>query len=163
MSTIKIIGLGNAFRADDAVGNMVARQLLPYESPSVSIIEGGLAGLTLLHEMEGTDKLILIDAVSSGSEEGTLLRFTIPQDLDTIGQLAWSTSGSSTHDLGLGAALTLANTLGTLPPYVVIYGIELSTVRYGCELSPKVVKAINAVVNRIATEELRQPTCTNSN
>lgn len=163
MPTIKIIGLGNAFRADDAVGIVVARQLLPYESSSVSIIEGGLAGLTLLHEMEGTDKLILIDAVSSQSEEGALLRFTIPQDLDTIGQLAWNTSGSSTHGLGLGAALTLANTLGELPPYVVIYGIELGTVQYGCELSPKVVEAINALVIRIATEELREPTCTNSN
>jgi Ni,Fe-hydrogenase maturation factor len=65
--------------------------------------------------------------------------------------------------LGLGAALTLANTLGELPPYVVIYGIELGTVQFGCELSPQVAKAIDAVVNRIAIEELRQPTCMNSN
>ncbi|GJL60384.1 MAG: hydrogenase [Nitrospirales bacterium] len=163
MPTIKIIGLGNAFCADDAVGIVVARQLLPYESPSVSIIEGGLAGLTLLHEMEGTDKLILIDAVSSQSEIGTLLRFTIPQDLDTIGQLAWSTSGSSTHDWGLGAALTLAETLSELPPSVVIYGIEIATVQQGFALSPKVAKAIQTVVTRIVTEELGEPTCTNSN
>ncbi len=163
MPTIKIIGLGNAFRADDAVGIVVARQLLPYKSPSVSIIEGELAGLTLLHEMEGMDKLILIDAISSQSEVGTLHRFAIPQDLDTIGQLAWNTSGSSTHGLGLGAALTLANTLGELPPYVVVYGIELATVKHGFELSPKVAKAIQTVVNRIVTEELGQPTCTNSN
>lgn len=164
MPTIKIIGLGNGFRADDAAGIVVARQLLPYKSPSVSIIDGGLAGLTLLHEMEGTDKLILIDAVSSQSEVGTLLRFTIPpQDLDTIGQLAWSTSGSSTHDWGLGAALTLAETLSELPPSVVIYGIEIATVQQGFELSPKVAKAIQTVVTRIVTEELGQPTCTNSN
>jgi hydrogenase maturation protease len=154
MLNIKIIGLGNPFRRDDAVGNLVARQLLPYQGPSVSIIEGGVAGLNLLHEMEGMDKLILIDAVSSQSDEGTITRFTVPQDLDKIARLAWSTSGSSTHDLGLQEALTLANTLGDLPPYVVIYGIELGTIQHGLELSPKVAEAVHTVVNRIANEEL---------
>ena len=163
MMTTKIIGLGNSFAGDDAVGNLVAVHLLPYQGPFVSILEGNLAGLNLLHEMEGTDKLILIDAVSSQSEEGTIIRFTVPQDLDKIGQLAWSTSGSSTHGLGLGAALTLANTLGDLPPYVVVYGIELGTVQHGFELSPKVAKAIQTVVDRIVTEELGHPICTNFN
>lgn len=162
METIKIIGLGNSFAGDDAIGNAVARQLLPYQTPSISIMEGGLSGLNLLHEMEGTDKLILIDATSSQSEEGTIVRFTIPQDLDKIRQLAWCTSSSSTHDLGLGAALTLANILGDLPPYVVIYGIELGTVQHGFELSPKVAKAIQTVANRIVTEELGHSVCTNS-
>jgi hydrogenase maturation protease len=154
MMNIKIIGLGNSFRGDDAVGNVVARQLFPHQGPSVSIIEGGVAGLNLLHEMEGTDKLILIDAVSSQSEEGTITRFTVPQDLDIIARLAWSTSGSSTHDLGLQEALTLANTLRALPPSVVIYGIELGRVDHGVELSPKVEEAVHTVVNRIAHEEL---------
>ena len=154
MKKIKIIGLGNPFRGDDAVGNLVARQLLPHQGPSVSIIEGGVAGLNLLHEMEGTDKLILIDAVSSQSEEGTITRFTVPQDLDTIGRLAWSPSGPSTHDWGLQEALTLANTMGDLPPYVVIYGIELGRVDHGFELSPKVAEAVLAVANRIVNEEL---------
>jgi hydrogenase maturation protease len=154
MMKIKIIGLGNPFRGDDAVGNVVARKLFSHQSASVSIIEGGVSGLNLLHEMEGTDKLILIDALSSKSEEGTITRFTIPQDLDTIARLAWSTSGSSTHGLGLQEALTLANTLGDLPPYVVIYGIELGRVAHGFELSPKVAEAVLAVANRIANEEL---------
>lgn len=162
MIRIKIIGLGNSFAGDDDVGNVVARQFLPYQGPSVSIMEGGLAGLNLLYEMEGTDILILIDAVSSQSEEGTIFRFIVPQDLNEIGRLAWSTSGSSTHDLGLGAVLTLADTLGDLPPYVVIYGIELRTVQQGVELSPKVAQAIHTVVNRIVLEELRHPICTNS-
>jgi hydrogenase maturation protease len=154
MMNIKIIGLGNPFRGDDAVGNLVARQLLPYQGPSVSIIEGGVAGLNLLHEMEGMDKLILIDALSSQSEEGTITRFTIPQDLDKIARFAWSPSGSSTHDLGLQEALTLANTLRDFPPYVLIYGIELGRIDHGFELSPKVAEAVHTVVNRIASEEL---------
>ena len=34
--------------------------------------------------MEGTDTLILIDAVHSHSKAGTIFRFTIPQDLEKI-------------------------------------------------------------------------------
>jgi hydrogenase maturation protease len=160
---IKIIGLGNIFRGDDGVGNVVARQLLPYQGPSVSIMEGGLAGLNLLHEMEETDTLILIDAVHSQAEAGNIVRFTVPRDLDTIGQLTLGSSTSSTHAFGLGEALTLASTLGLLPKQVILYGIELGHIHPGESLSPQVSRAIPLVVSRIMNEELGQPTCTNSN
>jgi len=163
MMATKIIGLGNAFAGDDAVGNMVARQLLPYQGPSVSIQEGGLAGLNLLHDMEETKTLILIDAVHSQAEAGTIVRFTVPRDLDTIGQLTWGSSTASTHSFGLGEALTLANTLELLPPQVILYGIELGHIHPGEPLSPQVSRAIPLVVFRIVKEELGQPTCTNSN
>ena len=163
MANIKIIGLGNSFAGDDAVGNVVARQLLPYQGASVSIIEGGLAGLSLLHEMEETERLILIDAVHSQSEAGTIVRFTVPQDLDTIGKLTWGSSTSSTHAFGLGESLTLANTLELLPQQVILYGIELGHTHPGEPLSPKVSQALPLVVFRIVNEELSLSTCTNSN
>ena len=162
MANIKIIGLGNCFAGDDAVGNIVARQLLSYHGPSVSILEGGLAGLNLLHEMEETKRLILIDAVHSQSEVGNIGRFTVPRDLDTIGQLTWGSSTSSTHAFGLGEALTLANTLQLLPKQVILYGIELGHIQPGEFLSPQVSRAIPSVVFRIVNEELRQPTCAKS-
>jgi hydrogenase maturation protease len=152
---IKIIGLGNPFRGDDGVGNGVARRLRPYQGSSIFIIEGGLAGLNLLHEMEGTDRLILIDAMSGGTEEGTIVRLTLPQDFDEIGRLAWLTSDSSTHQIGLQEALTLADALGDLPHDVIIYGIELGSLAPGTALSPKVEAAMHTVADRIADRELR--------
>ncbi len=163
MANIKIIGLGNCFAGDDAVGNVVARQLLSYQGPSVSILEGGLAGLNLVHEMEGTKKLILIDAVHSQSEAGNIVRFTLPHDLDTIGQLTWGSSTSSTHAFGLGEALTLANTLQLLPQEVILYGIELGHIQPGELLSLQVSRAIPSVVFRIIHEELGLSTSANSN
>ena len=139
---------------DDAVGVVVARKLRQYEQTSVSILDGGLAGLNLLHEMEGIDTLILIDAVQSQSKAGTIFRFTIPQDLEKIGKLAWGASTSSTHSFGLTEALTLAQTLEVLPRHVILYGIELSQIQKGQGLSPTVSKAMKDVVNRIAVEEL---------
>jgi hydrogenase maturation protease len=163
MATIKIIGLGNSFAGDDAIGNVVARQLLPYQTPSISIMEGGLAGLSLLHEMEGTDRLILIDAVHSQSEAGTIVRFTIPRDLDAVEKLTWGSSTSSTHAFGLGEALTLANTLELLPQRVILYGIELDHIHQGEPLSPPMSGSIQFVVSRIVNEELRYLPCMNSN
>ncbi len=154
MANIKIIGLGNWLRGDDAIGNLVARKLHHFHNPTTSVIEGGSAGLHLLDEMEGVHTLILIDAVFSHSPEGTIHRLMVPQDMGKIRQLAWSTSGTSTHDFGLGEALTLAETLGVLPPHMVIYGIEIGTVETGAPVSPTVAQAMHTVVNRIATEEL---------
>ena len=154
MLVTKIIGLGNPFIGDDAVGVLVARKLRLYEQISVSILDGGLAGLNLLHDMEGTDTLILIDAVHSQSKAGTIFRFTIPQDLEKIGKLAWGASAPSTHTFGLAEALTLAHTLEILPAHVVLYGIELGQIQKGHALSPMVSKAMKDVVNRISVEEL---------
>ncbi len=154
MEKIKIIGLGNPFMGDDAVGILVARQLQEYTSAHNSILEGGLAGLNLLDEMEDIDTLILIDAVHSHSKVGTILRFTIPQDLEEIGKLAWGTSASSTHAFGLAEALTLAYTLKVLPQEVTLYGVELGHIQQGQALSPEVSLAINDLVKRITVQEL---------
>ncbi len=154
MPKIKIIGLGNPFMGDDAVGVLVARQLHAYASAHISVLEGGLAGLNLLDDMEDIDTLILIDAVHSHSKVGTILRFTIPQDLEEIGKLAWGTSASSTHAFGLAEALTLAHTLEVLPTHVVLFGIELCHIQKGQALSPPVSKAMTGLVNQIRLEEL---------
>jgi hydrogenase maturation protease len=150
----KVIGLGNPFMGDDAVGVLIARQLCGYTSTHVSIVEGGLAGLNLLHEMEDTDTLILIDAVHSHSKAGTFFRFTVPQDLEKIGKLAWGTSASSTHAFGLAEALTLAHTLKELPPHTILYGIELGHIQKGQAVSPKVSLGMKKLVKRITVEEL---------
>jgi hydrogenase maturation protease len=139
---------------DDAVGVLVARQLHAFSSAQVSIVEGGSSGISLLHDMEETDTLILIDAVHSHSKVGTIVRFTFPQDLEKIGKLAWGTSASSTHAFGLAEALTLAHTLKVLPAQVVLFGIELGHLEKGQSLSPPVSNAMSSVVNRIKLEEL---------
>ena len=162
MTATKIIGLGNSLAGDDAVGNIVARQLLPYQSPSIFILEGGLAGLNLLHEMEETERLLLIDSVYSRSDPGTIVRLTIPRDLTAIGNLTWGSSSPSTHAFGVGEALTLANALELLPKQVILYGIELGHIQPGESMSPQVSQSIQSVVLRIVTEDLNDPVCTNS-
>ena len=157
MSTIKLIGLGNPFLGDDAVGVLIARHLQSCNLNSVFIMDGGLVGLKLLHEMEGTNTLILIDAVHSQSEVGTVFRFTVPHDLQEIANFAWSTSSSSTHDFGLAEALTLAHTLKMLPSQTIVYGIEIGHIQKGQALSSKVKESTQKLIHRIVDEELSIP------
>ena len=112
--------------------------------------------------MEETEKLILIDAVHSQSAAGNIVRFTLPRDLDTIGQLTWGSSTASTHAFGLGEALTLANTLELLPQQVILYGIELGHIQQGKPLSltgmpGHTVRDLSNHTRRIRAFDMREP------
>jgi hydrogenase maturation protease len=57
--------------------------------------------------------------------------------------------GVSSHSFDLAEAIELARTLGSLPEYTVIYGIEGQRFGSGEELSPEVVRAAEAVIQII--------------
>jgi hydrogenase maturation protease len=140
---VNVIGLGNEWRGDDGVGLEVARRL------------GGrlLAGepIGLVDAFEGKDEVVLVDAVSSGAEPGTIHRFeagTEPLPVQLFG-------AASTHALGLADAVELARSLGRLPRRVLVYGVEGENFDFGAGLSP----AVAAAADRL-TQEV--PACTRS-
>ncbi len=70
---IVVIGIGNEFRGDDAVGIVVARALLEGPLPSfVRVVEAGLAGPSLLDMWMGADLAIVVDAVRVEGEGGEM-------------------------------------------------------------------------------------------
>ena len=76
--TITILGLGNILVGDDGFGiRFVAwfsdRYILP---DTVSVMDGGTAGLGLLDIVTGVDHLIVIDAIRVNDTPGSLYRFT---------------------------------------------------------------------------------------
>jgi hydrogenase maturation protease len=132
-----VIGLGNAVRGDDAAGLIAARRL------------GGLEHegdpLALLDLWEGAELVVVIDAVSSGADPGTLHRFDA-----VAGPLpARLRSSTSTHAVGLGEAIELARALGRLPARLVVYGIEGERFATGTALTPAVTAAVEAVVREV--------------
>ena len=129
-SRLIVIGLGNAFRGDDAAGLAVARGL--GDDPRVVVHEGEPIGL--LDAWEGADEVIVVDAARSGAAPGTVHR------LD--GLAGPSGLRGSTHAFGLAETLELARTLGRAPARVTIYGIEGERFAAGEELSPPVAAAV---------------------
>jgi hydrogenase maturation protease len=147
MRRLLIIGVGNFYRHDDAVGLVVARLLRATNLQRVAVIEESGEGAALMETWKGADTVVLIDAVHSGAEPGTIHRFEahaqpIPSEFFHY----------STHAFSLAEAIELARALGWLPPCVIVYGIEGKNFEVGVGLSPEVAKAVSEVAERIAQE-----------
>ena len=139
-----IIGLGNQYRCDDAVGLVVARHLKEAAPAHVRVLEESGEGTALIELWKGAETVILIDAVHSGAKPGTVRRF------DAHGQpIPTRFFHYSTHAFGVAEAIELARVLGQLPPRLFVYGIEGKTFEAGLGLSPEVEKAAQEVVERV--------------
>ena len=132
-----VIGLGNAARGDDAAGLIAARRL------------GGLEHegdpLALLDIWDDAASAVVIDAVSSGAEPGTIHRF----DAGAGPLPARLRSSTSTHAIGLGEAIELARALGRLPARLIVCGIEGARFDAGTALTPAVAAAVDALVREV--------------
>ncbi len=162
MNSTRVIGLGNLLAGDDAAGILVVRKLQALHIPGVDVIEACIAGLTLLDFLEGAKQAIVVDAVHSDQEEGTIIWLEVPRDQEQITHHAWNSSTPSTHKMGLGEAIALGVTLGTLPMHLSIVGIELGHLDKHEPMSTKVIEATEHVVARIA-KKLEGLACTNCN
>lgn len=105
----------------------------------------------LLDVWEGAGFAIVIDAVSSGAQPGTIQRLDA-----TVEPLPASVAGApSTHAVGLGQAIELGRALGRLPGRLIVYGIEGDSFSAGEELSPRVAEALKTLVECVHQEVLQ--------
>jgi len=145
---IKVIGLGNDWRGDDAAGLLVARRLRQENLPQVEISENpGTAG-ALAGAWKDAERVIVVDAISSGSQPGAIYRF----DALAPGAAFPVSRSPSSHGWGLSEALALGRLFQELPPVLIIYGIEGENFTLGEGLSPAVAATIPEAARRIAEE-----------
>jgi hydrogenase maturation protease len=146
---IIVIGIGNEFRGDDAVGLLVVRQLKEKPPAGVEFWEQSGEATALMDTMSQAGTVILVDAVQSGAEVGQIHRYDASEQSMPAQFLRCSTHNFSVHD-----AIEMARALGKLPPRLMVYGIEGSHFEPGAELSPAVKTAMVETVQRI-NEELQ--------
>jgi len=144
-----ILGIGNPILSDDAVGCRVAQELeMRLRGRSeITVKETSLSGLSLLEEMAGYEKLIIIDAIQTkGGSPGSVYKLA-PEDFK-IGHMA------IIHDLGLFSALELGRKLGMdMPREVVIFAIEAKDMEtFSEECTLEVKKAIPKAVETVMEE-----------
>lgn len=148
----RIIGLGNDIRSDDGVGLEVVRRLSRFLEgrPGVEVVELPWGGLRLMEHLTDCDRAIIVDAMISDVEAGTL-RWLNPEGIPTQ-------HSASSHDVNLPTALELGRSSGAqLPPddQLFILGIEVSDVQtYSQTLTPAVEaavpRAVEAVLDKLA-------------
>jgi hydrogenase maturation protease len=145
---IKVIGIGNEWRCDDAVGLLAARRLRDMKPAGIKVLESRGFAASLLESWQGSPKVIVVDAMASGANPGAVSRFAAHQAPLPVKFFA---SGSS-HTLGLAQIVEMGRALGQLPPYLIVLGVEGRTFALGQGLSPEVEAAIPRVIQEILKE-----------
>jgi hydrogenase maturation protease len=146
---LAVIGCGNLNRSDDGVGVIVAQRLLALPRPPaapVKIFDAGTNGMDILFQARGTRKLIIIDASSSGSEPGAI--FEVPgQELENRAAPTYTL-----HDFRWDHALYAGRKIWAedFPTDITVFLIEAETLGYGLDLTPRIAKAAETVIARIA-------------
>jgi len=141
-----VIGIGNEWRGDDAVGREVVRSLRGTLGGSVRLTECNGMANEILDAWEGCDRAILVDAVRTGAAPGSLTRLDCSQTLPETGLPV------STHGFGVREAIELARNIGRLPETVIVYGVEASNFEMGAPLSAPVARAVATATRRVAAE-----------
>lgn len=146
MVSVRVIGLGNAFRGDDAIGLEVAR-FIGHQTCAVDVIVSVSDGTALLDLWEGVPLCIVIDCAVSGQRPGTIHVFDgltepIPQHLF---------SSFSTHVFSLSRAIELGRTLGRLPHGLHVYGIEGGCFSGDAQITEPVRRAGEQVARQVLT------------
>ena len=144
-----VIGVGNGYRGDDAVGLMVAQRLQEEPLDHVTIVSTAGEGTALLALWQDTDAVVLVDAVCTGARPGTLQRFVVGTR-----PLPAMFSRVSAHTFGVAEAIELARALGQLPPALVVYGVEGANFEASVGLSAAVAAAVPQVVAQVQQELL---------
>ncbi len=147
---IKIIGIGQSLRGDDAAGLEAVRlwQATYPARPREQDIQVELAelpGFGLLSLLEGSAAAILVDAVHSQAVPGTI-HVLSENELEVLG----AGSGSA-HGWGVAETLALGRQLmpGSLPENLRLVGIEAGQLELGQLLSPQVQSALPQVAEMI--------------
>ncbi len=147
---IKIIGIGQSLRGDDAAGlAAVALWNKTYQEkvarPGIEMELAELPGIGLLGQLDGAQVAILVDAVHSGAKAGTV-------HILSENQLATFTAGSgSAHGWGVAETLALGRKLmsSALPGKLILIGIEAGQLNLGEKLSPEVELGLPEVARLI--------------
>ncbi|MFC2011827.1 hydrogenase maturation protease [Chloroflexota bacterium] len=141
------MGVGNILLSDEGVGVHVVREMEGHNIPEdVELFDGGTASVDLLNVLANRRKVIIVDAVKTDSEPGTLYRFT-PNDIKVEQQIH-----SSLHQIGLLETLQMTKHLNCEPDEVVILGIEPKNLSWGMKLSPEVAEVVPRVIELVLEE-----------
>jgi len=142
-----VIGVGNELRGDDGVGVAAVRRLEGTVSGDIRLETCEGEPVALLETWAGCSKAIVVDAMQSGAEPGTIRRIAAHEE-----ELPSELRRPSTHLLGVAEAIELARALGRLPEELVVYAIEGERFAAGDGLSPRVAAAAAEVAAAIEEE-----------
>ena len=148
---VMVMGVGNILLTDEGFGIRVMQELeRRYEFASnVSVVDGGVLGLSLLGVIAEADFLIVIDAVRNRGQPGQFYRLTgdaIPERVR---------AKNSLHQIDFLETLTLCQALDNVPETLILGAEPADTDSLGVELSPTLQSRVEPMIEMVI-EELKQ-------
>lgn len=145
---VMVMGVGSILMTDEGFGVRVIQELdRRFAFPeNVSVVDGGVLGLSLLGVISEADHLIVVDVIHNKGNPGDLYRLVgeaIPERLR---------AKNSLHQVDFLETLTLCQALGKVPETVII-GVEpLDIETMGVELTPTIKEQMDPVIAMILEE-----------
>ncbi len=148
MKKIVLIGIGQKLRGDDAVGPEVVQaweRAYPEHAKRIRVEISQLPGLELLGLFGDAQVAILVDAVQSGAQPGTVH----VTGLDQV--VSFGAGSGSVHGFGVAETLALGRQVDpdSIPEKVIILGIEAKGMALGEPISAEVQRSIPKAVEKI--------------
>lgn len=141
-----VLGVGNILLSDEGVGVRVAEAFCQrYALPDgVEVLDGGTAGMDLLDALAGRSHVVIIDAVRTGAEPGTVVRLEAEQ------VPALFRNRISPHQLGISDVLAALALMEEEPRHLALIGIVPASLDLGMALSPAVAARFDEMVEMVA-------------
>ena len=146
-----VLGLGNILMQDEGIGVAVVDRLQQHfkVSDQVELLDGGTSGMTLLDDLRNRQQVIVVDAVRTGNEPGSIVVLRgeeIP---------AFFKSKVSPHQLALSDVLAVLTMTDEQPGEITVIGIEPISLETHMGLSEEVAEQLVPLTD-LVVEELRQ-------
>jgi hydrogenase maturation protease len=135
-----VIGVGNIMMKDDGIGPLLISKLGEMDRfPSdIDLLDEGVGGMRIIHDIEGYDRILIIDAADFGGSPGDYKLFR-PEDVETVKHI----SGRSLHEMDLIKTIELARVMGGAPEDIIIMAIQPEIVEMGEGISDSLHNRIN--------------------
>ena len=145
---IMILGVGNILMTDEGFGIRVIEELEKrYEFPeNVSVVDGGVLGVSLMGVISEADRLIVVDAVRNQNPPGTMYRIEHDEIPNRI------LAKNSVHQIDFLETLTLCQALDKVPQTLIL-GIEPQDIdTLSIELTPVIKEKIDRMICLVLKE-----------
>jgi len=141
-----IVGMGNLLYRDEGIGVHVIQAMEKMELPGyIELLDIGTSTMDLISYLKEVKKLVVIDAMRTGGNPGTIYRCK-PEDL-----LPKDEGPISLHEIGLLETLNMAKKLGMKIDTVII-GVEPKVLDWGMELTEEIKIKIPAIIEAVLKE-----------
>jgi hydrogenase maturation protease len=146
MNTAIVIGVGNEYRRDDALGPAVVELVRNEGLTGIEFAECDGEPSRLMELWAGADLAVVVDAVRTDpARPGKVHRMSAHHPS------AAAAGATSSHGFDLGEAVALARALDRMPRQLLLYAVEVADTGYGVGLSPNVAAAARLIADEITT------------